>query len=315
MLSLFDLSDLSAGDIPTSHNYVQIVDCSVALYEKLQQHTQCADPSKPDSGPFCTSYHLGYATQDEQKQAAPKQVRSSLYYFLPNTMVEFPFAWWHKCILLQVLPSCLICRLACDACLAFYVVLSTLPIFDAGPSSSGPLFFLLLIASRLNQGRTLSTKEEAVHCAQWRENAIPADEMEGMQGIFDEREVRSVLLRINGGVTSGVVRRAVEELEGSLRLALSSFALSGKRSEPELTSFRSEISSSRVLMGSIDGSMLRIGAPSDFNMKCYSATSLPADAAAFVDMGSSKGINCPHNMLMWMRNEGADFTRSVERVV
>ena len=94
---------LCAGDIPTSHNYIQIVDCSVALYQKLQQYTVCADPSSPDSGPFCTSYHLGYATQDEQKSATPqKQVRSSLYYFLPNTMIEFPYAWWYKCILLQV---------------------------------------------------------------------------------------------------------------------------------------------------------------------------------------------------------------------
>ena len=86
---------------------MQIVDCSVALYQKLQQYTICSDPSKPNSGPFCTNYHLGFATQDEQRSASAttitqKQVRSSLYFFLPNTMIEFPFAWWHKCVLLQV---------------------------------------------------------------------------------------------------------------------------------------------------------------------------------------------------------------------
>ena len=129
-----------------------------------------------------------------------------------------------------------------------------------------------------------------------------------MEGIFDKSEARSVLLRINGGVTSDVVRKAIARLDDGLRSALSSFSLSGKRNEPELNSFRDQISKDVVLQ-SIDGSMLRIGAPSTFNMKCYNSTSLPADAATFVKMGEGDNINCPHNMLMWMRNENADFMR------
>ena len=41
-----------------------------------------------------------------------------------------------------------------------------------------------------------------------------------MQGIYDESNVRSVLLRINGGVTSSVVRQSGQTITGTCSAAL-----------------------------------------------------------------------------------------------
>ncbi len=38
---------------------------------------------------------------DEASSVAQSSYRSSMYFFLQNTMQEFPFAWWYKCVLLQ----------------------------------------------------------------------------------------------------------------------------------------------------------------------------------------------------------------------
>jgi len=64
----------------TPLNYVQMVDCSAALYAHLQAHAVCppaktgALQPKVDSGPFCSDYHLA------QGQGSNKM--SSMYYFL-----------------------------------------------------------------------------------------------------------------------------------------------------------------------------------------------------------------------------------------
>jgi hypothetical protein len=182
------------------------------------------------------------------------------------------------------------------------------------------------------QGRQLSAKDNEggmIHCAQWHEDAIPADDMENGEGIYDASDVRSILLRINGGVTSAVVRQAVTQLETNLRTALTSFSTSGFKNEPEMSSFREAVDKTtataisaikdstvqlRLQSEGSSSSMLRIGAPKTFNMKCYSTTSLPADAASFASMGAKEGTNCAHNMLMWMRNEGMNFERQVHSV-
>ena len=152
-----------------------------------------------------------------------------------------------------------------------------------------------------------------VHCAQWNDEAIPASDMENMQAIYDETDVRSVLLKLNGGVTSDAVRQAVTQLDTALKAALSSFKLNGRRSEPELQGLQQaldrEAASIRKIVAAVSATaatvtttnLLRIGAPKDFNMKCYKATSLPQDAASFAKMGAEAGINCAHNMLMWIR--------------
>jgi hypothetical protein len=72
----------------TSAHYIKVMDCSTALYDTLQRHTSCPEGSAVDSSPFCTDYSMS-------------EKRMSLHYFLDYTMAEVPFAWWHKCMLLQ----------------------------------------------------------------------------------------------------------------------------------------------------------------------------------------------------------------------
>lgn len=75
----------------TSKDYLKVMDCSTALYDAIQRYTACPAGAAPDSGPFCASAY-----------GALSPYRSGLYYFLDYTMYEVPFAWWHKCMLLQV---------------------------------------------------------------------------------------------------------------------------------------------------------------------------------------------------------------------
>lgn len=249
------------GDIPTAHNYVQIVDCSVALYQKLQQYAVCANPGSPDSGPFCASYHLGFQSDDDMAAANPgpgAQMRSSLYYYLPNTMLEFPFAWWHKCVLLH--------------------------------------------------GKQLSTSEEVVYCRQWREDAIKADEMEA-SGLYDDQDVRGTLLRVDGGVTSAAMKDAVQRLEEALIYALRNFTISGSRDRRELEARDALIAGDATYEQILPRSMLRIGAPSDYNMKCYRMAFVPPTAEDLMKRGEPYGIDCATNMLMWVHNENANVSR------
>jgi hypothetical protein len=83
---LNEFSPPPAG-ITTPLNYVQIVDCSAALYEKLQTHAVCPPAKtapllpKVDSGPFCADYHLA------EGQGSNKM--SSMYYFLQVSALMF----------------------------------------------------------------------------------------------------------------------------------------------------------------------------------------------------------------------------------
>ncbi len=176
----------TAGEIPTSLNYVQIVDCFVALYDKLQQHATCPKGAAVDSGPFCASYHMPDAETvqpvpgEEDAEAVGTAAltvtgvlptnafsgRSSMYFFLQNTMQEFPYAWWYKCIALH----------------------------SAKISSTG----------------------ESIHCSEWRVNPIQEHEMLEQTSIYDEPDVRGTLLLINGGVTSAVLRNVTKGLKGLL---------------------------------------------------------------------------------------------------
>jgi hypothetical protein len=238
------------------------MDCSLALYNLLQTHTVCGD-SNNNNNPFCTEYH------------ASSPHRSSLYYFLPHTMQEFPFAWWHKCILLQ--------------------------------------------------GRVLSTREEMIHCSQWAEQSISIEDMLSVEGLYQQGSVLETLLRINGSITSQVVQAAVQNLTATLKQTFTSFSTSGYASEVDLELARtqrqlilqevaklninnnavSDLSSSSQALADQE-TMLRIGAPGNFNMKCYSQTSIPAD---FVTRITQDGRDCAVEMLIWVNNEFADFLR------
>lgn len=249
--------------VPTAFNYVQVVDCSVALYNLLQKYAVCQ--GAVGSGPFCAPYHLQESSDKTDTvqieadaevlaRSSPSQLepvtnsrRSSMYFFLRNTMQEFPFAWWYKCILLQ--------------------------------------------------SRKISAKEETIHCDTWIKNSIPEKDMVNRFGLYsEEKDVRSTLSRVNGGVTSDVLRQAMESLKTTLAVALANFTASGVLNEAELQS--------------TDGGVkMRIGAPRDYNMKCYRQSFLPKTVQEFLELGKENSIDCALNMLMWIHNEGANFTR------
>ena len=84
------VDEFSPGQTPgTASEYLQLMDCSVALYEAIQKYTTCSSSAVDASNPFCTEY------------GKEQPYRSGIYYFLDYTMEEVPFAWWHKCMLLQ----------------------------------------------------------------------------------------------------------------------------------------------------------------------------------------------------------------------
>jgi hypothetical protein len=120
--------------------------------------------------------------------------------------------------------------------------------------------------------------------------------------LYDEEDVRGTLMRINGGVTSGVLKNATEVLKGVLWIAFNRFTRTGHRSEPEL---QSKVVSSNDL----DRRFLRIGAPETYNMECYSMAFPPATVADFLNAGQGDGIDCRNDMFMWMYNEDANATR------
>jgi hypothetical protein len=121
--------------------------------------------------------------------------------------------------------------------------------------------------------------------------------------LYDEDDVRATLMRIDGGVTSAVLRNATETLKNILVAALWSFSKTGNRGEAELQSMAATLSDGPARR------MARIGAPSNFNMQCYEMAFLPATVSDFVNAGQADGINCAHHMLMWIHNEQANATR------
>ena len=133
-------------------------------------------------------------------------------------------------------------------------------------------------------------------------NPIQEHEMLEQTSIYDEPDVRGTLLLINGGVTSAVLRNVTKGLKGLLFSAFEQFKASGHRSEAEL----------QIKLGSatdLERRSLRIGAPQEYNMKCYGMAFPPATVGDFLSAGSGDGIECVTNMLMWMYNENANATR------
>jgi hypothetical protein len=250
--------------IPSSKAYVQMIDCSVALYDALQTNLACGDGGV---GPFCTQYHAEATTASAGSAIgdAPRLARiPSLYFLLPNTMQEFPYAWWHKCVMLA--------------------------------------------------GRTIRSDEESIECVEWRQDTISEADMLSRQGLYDDQDVRSILRRIEGGVTSAAVQQASQALWDGLRAAFAQFSTSGAggpaTSDPAVAE---RIKQQGTPGGKIvfDGSaMQRMGAPRSFNMKCYARTFIPNNVTEFMAMGrATTGRKCALNMIMWIKNENADFRR------
>ena len=124
-----------------------------------------------------------------------------------------------------------------------------------------------------------NAQEKVVQCRQWADDSIPASDMLSMTSkIYDEKDVRGTLLKMHGGVTSAVVREAVSKLASTVRDALNAFALSGFSEQAELQAISSATEGDAVKiqqLASINGtSMLRLGAPAKFNMKCYKVSNM-----------------------------------------
>lgn len=265
------------GDIPTSSEYIQIVDCSVALYQALQSKLGCTEQqaSSTSSNPMCTDYHLSASASSSSSSSGEKQAKvPSLYYFLPNTMQEFPYAWWHKCVLLR--------------------------------------------------GQGIQNDQESIECVEWRQTNISQADMRSLNGLYDSEDVRSILRRIEGGVTSEAVRAASRELQATIMDAYNKFASSGvggpgtvARADQVQKTIRENApdpAGTAVVYGA-NGAMMRMGAPRDMNMRCYSQTFVAPTVSEFMQMGkSTTGRSCALNMLMWVKNENANFTRYDPRV-
>lgn len=68
--------------IVTGSDYLQVMECSTAIYAEIKDATTC----RGTAGPYCAEYH---------------RHSSGLYYMLSYTMQEVPFAWFHKCMMLH----------------------------------------------------------------------------------------------------------------------------------------------------------------------------------------------------------------------
>jgi hypothetical protein len=133
-------------------------------------------------------------------------------------------------------------------------------------------------------------------------NPISEHEMLEQTSLYDEEDVRGTLMRINGGVTSEVLKNATDVLKVILWSTFKIFSKTGHRSEAELQG--NEWSSNDEMRR-----FLRIGAPDTYNMKCYSMAFPPATVADFLNAGQGDGIDCRNDMFMWMYNEDANATR------
>ena len=213
------------------------------------------------SGPFCASYHLDQkdsvsgSGNDAASSTAKAHPMSSMYYFLQNTMLEFPFAWWHKCVLLQ--------------------------------------------------SRTITDKDETIHCAEWSEESVSEEDMMNIDGLYSQTDVRGMLKRINGGVTSAGLQSEVDRFTKKLKTALANFSVTGLPGDAQVQEFR------RTLAGKDPelAGMARTGAHALYNMRCYKQAFLPSTADAFMSMGSATDTNCAANMLMWVQNKAASTLR------
>lgn len=81
----------------------------------------------------------------------------------------------------------------------------------------------------LLHGRVVDTisGEGIVHCSQWNEDSISEDDMVNVEDLFSDADVRGKLLRINGGVTSDVLSKALGDFKDVLKYAFSNFTATG----------------------------------------------------------------------------------------
>lgn len=192
--------------IDTAFSYVQVMDCSEAVYETLQKHTTCSENEAKDSSAFCPEY------------AYPAANRSGLYYFLDFTMTEFPFAWWHKCMLLK------------SKTFSQEIGFLTMNMWASSSSSSDSA-----------EGAGI------IQCEEWNVNSIPASEMQLASASYVGGSAYKKLFSVEGGITSATVTEAVDEMKKRLLRAVNNFIDGG---DPTFEESSSSSSSSMAHRGS-----------------------------------------------------------------
>jgi hypothetical protein len=222
--------------------YLRTTDCSVALYEALQAFAGCTDGTE-GSTPFCTSY----AVEDKQ--------RYGVHYFMDYTMAEVPFAWWHKCMLLQG---------------------RTFAIELASSSSS----------SRSSEGY--------IQCDEWKTSAIPISSASSASS----ESARDMLSRIDGGITTAAINEAITNLKIELQKTVRAYITSGFPSPLDQGNMPTALQQKY-------NRLLHRGAPADYNMRCYSKTSMPqlGNFIALSPEDGSKQYDCIQDTLWWMRSD------------
>ena len=135
-----------------------------------------------------------------------------------------------------------------------------------------------------------------------------------MPGLYAQEGngVLDTLLRINGGITSQTIKEATDNLTMTLKHAFMSFAASGYATDAEIEiAWQNALQPQRRIWKPPSSSQSaqiqlppRRGAPSNYNMKCYSKTSIPSD---FATRQTWDGRDCAFEMLIWVNNEQADF--------
>ena len=66
-----------------------------------------------------------------------------------------------------------------------------------------------------------------MHCSQWNEDSISEEDMANVEDLFIDSDVWGKLLRINGGVTSEVLSKALEDFKDVLKYAFRNFTITG----------------------------------------------------------------------------------------
>ena len=112
---------------------------------------------------------------------------------------------------------------------------------------------------------------------------------------------------MDGGITSAVLLEAVVSLSVTLQDALLNFTSSGFASEAELGFEQMKQQTQQETIN-----WRRVGAPRYYNMKCYKQSFLPKTVPELLKLGEKESIDCAVSMLMWVHNEGANFSRYVD---
>lgn len=202
--------------VDTAFKYIQVVDCSLAVYRKMQEFTTCPEAqkvsnSKPtgDAASQTAASQVMAPAQFCSPYEAASPYRSGMYFFLDYTMVEVPFAWWYKCMLLK--------------------------------SRS----FSTQLASIMAAFGSSSPKAGIIQCDEWHVLSIPESKLQKSLSSFVGGQAARKILAAEGGITSQSVLNAVDAYKQDLLKSIDAFKDGGSPLQTDTTGMKRQgISSS-----------------------------------------------------------------------